>query len=142
MIQLPLLWISYQAIVDTQVFPTHSMKWKVAGYLIAAAIILGNLILSTLFFFKFGDVIRRWVSRIPQVIRTGAVILLNILPGILLIYTDAGRYLTGPYLRIAIYLFVSATTALMLFPVGSKWQLLQGLLLKLRAFRFYFLDMS
>ena len=129
LIQLPLLWISYQAIVDTQVFPAHSIKWKAAGFLVAGTIILGNLIFSTLLFFKFGDVIRRGISRIPQAIRIASVILVNILPGILLIYTNGGNYLTGAYLRIMIYLFVSAATTLLLFPVGSKWQLLQGFLL-------------
>ena len=82
-------------------------------------------------FTTFGKHYFSFPGRLPVPVKIILVVILNILPGIFLLYTEWGGYFTGSYLRLLIYLMVSVVTALLFFKSDNMWQTAQGLLLSL-----------
>jgi hypothetical protein len=137
-IQLAALWISYKAVIDLQTLPANSLKWKAIFYVLTFGMVLMNGVLFMGLFTSLINSARLRTFRLPFGLKVLIACILNLFPGLFLIYSSLGSYFTGPYFRFVIYLFVSCVTALLFFQAENKWKAVQGFLISFGISAFIF----
>lgn len=98
------------AILDLKMLPTMYLSWKVIASMVAILILAADYILYRLLFHSDPLVhyLIRVRNKIPVFIRWISAVLLILVVSWVLLFTRQGSYFTGIYIRLVIYLLVSA----------------------------------
>lgn len=133
------LWIGYRAVVDMNGFPPNSRLWMFGRWAILTVLLIAVILLILgLFTNKLNKIL--FLTKVPLWLRVAFMVVINLFLVLVLLYLPWGINLRGIYLRLAIYLIVSALSAFLMsqerdqFPKKVEWFVAFGITAFLFAF--------